>query len=220
MFHLCDHGASRTTSQHGADPAKSQQTRLAVLVSFTRNSVGLAPCCKPSRNVRGEEKRRCANSDVGVTSHTIFLFAALLFFGEFSTRRLSSRDLLQAPGAADKVAMISIFYLSYLVWKKICESTYCSVHFIRDTCSTVIHFRRKKKSRQRVLIVVTKKSSACCLQHRLCNGDKNIPEGVCKMHLKKKKVPEYKIIESFPLWWRFTWLQWSHQIFPVWWRCR
>lgn len=70
-----------TTSQHAGGPVKSQQTRLAVLVSFTsrraapRNSFRVAPGCKLSRDVRGEEKKRCANNNVGVTSRIRPLFS-------------------------------------------------------------------------------------------------------------------------------------------------
>lgn len=146
---------------------KSRQTRLAVLVSFTgrraaaRNSFRFAPGCKLSRDVRGEERKRRADSNVGVTSRTRPLFTggeeleekrlppicsvAVACSQSFPTAELSSHDLLQAPGAADRAAMMSISQKdvkkgSCTFILKIFASTDCSGRFIRDTRVLGNHF--------------------------------------------------------------------------------
>lgn len=73
-------------------------------------------------------------------------FAALLLLvRRVFARRLSSHDLLQAPGAADRAAMMSISQKdvkkgSCRFILKIFASTDCSGHFIRDTWVLGNHF--------------------------------------------------------------------------------
>lgn len=155
-----------TTSRHdggggGGVPVKSQQTRLAVLVSFTgrraapRNSFRFAPGCKRrSRDVRGEERKRshrlvhalCLQVEKSWRKNDCHQFAALLLVvRRVFARRLSSHHLLQAPGAADRAAMMSTSQKDVKKGRcrfilKIFASTYCSGHFIRDTWVLHNHF--------------------------------------------------------------------------------